>query len=104
MPIRSSNQAARTAGRITEKAITGLGRMRAKYAPATCNRKRELLDAKWEYFDLERRSWRIPTSKTGKARHVPLSAAMLSVLSQVPRWPGCSYVVPNQKTKKPFVQ
>ena len=26
MPIRSSTQAARTAGRITEKAITGLGR------------------------------------------------------------------------------
>ena len=66
-------------------------------------RKRELLDAKWEHFDLERRSWRIPTSKTGKARHVPLSAAMLSVLSQVPRWPGCSLVVPNPKTKQPYV-
>ena len=66
-------------------------------------RKRELLEAKWEHFDLERRSWRIPTSKTGKARHVPLSAAMLSVLSQVPRWNGCSYVVANPKTKRPYV-
>ena len=28
-------------------------------------RKRELLDAKWEHFDLERRSWRIPLSKSG---------------------------------------
>ena len=62
-----------------------------------------LLDAEWQHFDLERRSWRIPTSKTGKARHVPLSAAMLSVLSQVPRWNDCSYVVPNPKTKEPYV-
>jgi integrase len=68
-----------------------------------CNNARELLDAKWEHFDLEHRSWRTPTSKTGKARHVPLSAAMLSVLSQLPRWPGCSYVVPNPKTKLPYV-
>jgi integrase len=66
-------------------------------------RKRELLESKWEHFDLERRSWRIPTSKTGKARHVPLSAAMLSVLSQLPRWNDCSYVVPNPKTKQPYV-
>ena len=53
MPIRSSTKAVRFAGRITEKAITGLGRMRAKYAPATSK-----------------------TGKTGKARHVPLSAAI----------------------------
>jgi len=66
-------------------------------------RKRELLDAKWEHFDLERRSWRIPTSKTGKARHVPLSAAMLSVLAQLPRWKDCSFVAPNPKTKQPYV-
>ena len=36
-------------------------------------RKRELLNAKWQDFDLERRIWRIPISKSGKARHVPLS-------------------------------
>lgn len=66
-------------------------------------RKRELLDARWADFDLPRRTWRIPTTKTGKARHVPLSTAALSVLEQLPRWPGCSYVVPNPKTKEPYV-
>lgn len=66
-------------------------------------RKRELLEAKWEYFDLDRRTWRIPTSKTGKARHVPLSAAVVSVLGQLPRWEGCAYVVPNPKTREPYV-
>lgn len=67
------------------------------------NRKRELLDAKWEHFDLERRSWRIPLAKSGKARHVPLSHAALSVLAQLPRWEGCPYVIPNPKTRQPYV-
>ena len=66
-------------------------------------RKRELLDPKWEHFDLDRRLWRIPTAKNGKACHVPTSSAMLAVLAQVPRIEGCTYVVPNPKTKLPFV-
>jgi len=40
-------------------------------------RKRELLDAKWEHFDLERRNWRIPMSKNGKARNIPIFASNL---------------------------
>lgn len=66
-------------------------------------RKRELLDSQWDHFDLERRVWRIPLSKTGKARHVPLSADVIALLGQVPRWEGCPYVVPNPKTKQPYV-
>lgn len=65
-------------------------------------RKRELLDAKWEDFDLERRNWRIPMSKSGKARHVPLSTAVLDILKSLPRWDGCPYVVPNPQTHRPF--
>ena len=66
-------------------------------------RKRELLEAQWEHFDLERRSWRIPMSKSGKARYVPLSTPVLEVLAQLPRWPGCPYLVPNPKSREPFV-
>lgn len=66
-------------------------------------RKRELLEAQWEHFDLERRSWRIPMSKSGKARYVPLSTTVLEVLAQLPRWPGCPYLVPNPKSREPFV-
>ena len=65
-------------------------------------RKRELLDARWEHFDLEQRRWRIPTSKSGKPRHVPLSSVVLSVLAQIPRIEGCPFVVPNPKTKAPY--
>lgn len=67
-------------------------------------RKRELLDSRWKEFDLERRSWRVPMSKSGKARHVPLSKAAIEILNQLPRWEGCPYVVPNPDTKLPFVQ
>jgi integrase len=52
-------------------------------------RKRELLDAKWLDFDIERRTWRIPISKSGKARYVPLSEGALAVLSAIPHLPDC---------------
>jgi len=65
-------------------------------------RKRELLDAKWDQFDLDRADWRIPTSKTGKPRHVPLSDDAIAVLRSLPKPEGCPYVVPNPKTLKPF--
>jgi integrase len=42
-------------------------------------------------------------SKIGKPRHVALSGAVIELLAQVPRWAGCPYVVPNPKTKLPFV-
>lgn len=67
-------------------------------------RKRELLDAQWQDFDLDRRSWRIPMTKNGRPRHVPLSETVLQILAQLPRWEGCPYVVPNPKTLKPYVQ
>lgn len=65
-------------------------------------RKRELLDAHWEHFDLDRRIWNIPLSKSGKSRKVPLSEAAITVLGQVPRFGGCPYVLPNPQTLKPF--
>jgi integrase len=65
-------------------------------------RKRELLNAEWAHIDLERRSWRIPISKSGKARHVPLSDDVVSILNRLPRLDYCAYVVPNPKTQLPY--
>lgn len=65
-------------------------------------RKRELLDARWEHVDLSRRIWYIPMSKSGKARHVPISSAALAVLEALPRLRDCPYLLPNPKTQKPF--
>ncbi len=66
-------------------------------------RKRELLDSKWQDFDLERRLWRIPLPKSGKARHVPLSDGAVAVLESMPRLPECPYAFANPETGKPFV-
>jgi integrase len=64
-------------------------------------RKREVLDAKWEDFDLGRRAWRIPISKSGKARHVPLSDGALNVLASMPR--KVEWAFANPDTGKPYV-
>ena len=65
--------------------------------------KREVLDAPWEDFDLGRRAWRIPISKSGKARHVPLSDGALTLLATMPRKSDCKWAFANPKTGKPYV-
>jgi integrase len=64
-------------------------------------RKREVLDARWEDFDFERRSWRIHTTKLGKPRFVPMSDGVIALLELVPRY-ECDWVFPNKKTLKPY--
>lgn len=65
-------------------------------------RKREVLDCRWEDFDLERRQWRIPITKTGRPRFVPLSNGVLALLANVPHDENCPWVFANPKTKKPY--
>ena len=74
-------------------------------------RKREALDAKWADFDLTKCLWRIPISKSGKARHVPISDGVLQLLASVREvqmtWPAamlsCPWAFPNPQTGKPYV-
>ena len=66
-------------------------------------RKREVLDARWQDFDFERRLWRIPTTKAGKPRHVPLSDGVLSLLTTMPKNLKSDYVFANPETNKPYV-
>lgn len=63
----------------------------------------ELLHAEWSHLDLERRLWRIPQSKTGKARFVPLSKGAVDLIGELPRYDNCPYLIPNPKTKLPWV-
>jgi len=65
-------------------------------------RKREVLDARWEDFDYERRLWRIHTTKLGKPRFVPMSEGVINLLGSVPRH-DCDWAFPNPKTLKPYV-
>lgn len=73
-------------------------------------RKREVLDAYWTDFDLDQKLWRIALSKSGKARYVPLSDGVLTLLTQVREthagWPSgkreSPWVFPNPDTGKPY--
>lgn len=47
-------------------------------------RKSEILAARWENVDVERRILTVPLSKSGRARHIPLSDAALQVLAEIP--------------------
>ena len=65
-------------------------------------RKREVLDAKWEEFDLERKQWRVSITKAGKPRYIPLSDGVLQMLSTMPH-DDSKWIFPNPKTRKPYV-
>ena len=71
-------------------------------------RRREALDARWQYINLENGTWTIPITKSGKPRHVPLSNQAVSVLteaktaaSRLMRTPS-QWVFPNPKTGKNY--
>lgn len=63
-------------------------------------RKSELLQARWEHVDLGRRSWFIPDSKTGRARHVPLSSEAVRVFEGIPH--VSEHVFANPRTGRAY--
>jgi len=76
------------------------------YLLYTGARKREVLDARWADVDIEQKSWRIPKTKSGKVRHVPLSNGAVKVLAEVKEKYGkhaFTFIFANEKTGLPFV-
>ena len=68
-------------------------------------RKREVLDAQWSDVDMDQKLWRIPKTKSGKIRHVPLSTEAVKVLRelQLEAMADSPYIFCNPETGKPFV-
>ena len=60
-------------------------------------RKNEIQKARWSWFDLERGILNLPNSKGG-SRPVPLNAAALAVLADLPRLEGS----PGRDPRRPF--
>lgn len=68
-------------------------------------RKREALDAKWQDVDWRQKLWRIPKTKSGKVRHVPLSSGALKLLQALKKHadPTIEHIFANPRTGLPFV-
>jgi integrase len=64
-------------------------------------RKTEVLTARWSDIDFERKFWRIPISKNGRARHVPLSAAAVALLQSIPNKSN-ALIFANPETDKAY--
>ena len=65
-------------------------------------RKSEILKARWENIRLDLRLLIVPLSKSGKARHILLSDAALSVLHAIPRTSGNPWLFPGHAPGKPL--
>lgn len=59
-------------------------------------RKSELLQARWSEIDRDRAELRIADTKAGRTHYIPLSAAALVLLDQIPREPGNPYILPGR--------
>ncbi|HKX77715.1 MAG TPA: site-specific integrase [Novosphingobium sp.] len=65
-------------------------------------RRNEILQARWEHVDLERRALFIPDTKTGVPRHVPLSQPALDLIGKLRKFDKCPWLLPNPKTRAPY--
>lgn len=96
----STDEAQRLYGAVTNSASPML-----KYIVPmlilTGARRREVLDAQWNDFDFDTMMWRIPMTKSGKPRHIPLSDGVIRLLRSIPKT-NSSYVFANPNTLKPY--
>ena len=68
-------------------------------------RKSEIIEAKWEEIDFERRLLTVPVarSKSKRPRHIPLSDAAIALIRSLPRQDDMPWVFFNPRTRKPPV-
>jgi integrase len=57
----------------------------------------ELLSTRWENVKVDQRSLYIPTSKTGRSRHVPLARAAVAIIERLPHAEGAVFLFPSPK-------
>lgn len=56
-----------------------------RFALESAMRRGEMLDLRWEYVNLAKRTAFIPLTKNGESRTVPLSLMAIEILAQLPR-------------------
>jgi len=60
---------------------------------ATGARRGQAQGARWEHLDFGSRPWVVPISKSGRRRHIPLSAAACAILGRLRGGSVCRYSV-----------
>lgn len=67
-------------------------------------RRSELLGARREYIDWERRELRLPDTKAGRPHYLPLSAPAMAILRSLPTEEGNPFLFPGQRPGRPLVE
>jgi integrase len=62
----------------------------------------EILHMRWDHVDLMEGIWQVHVAGGETMRELRLTLAALKLLSELPRFEDCCYVVPNPATKKPY--
>lgn len=65
-------------------------------------RKQEIMHARWEHVDIDRRILTVPISKSGQPRYIPLSDGALEILANIDRKSDIPWLFFNEKTGKPL--
>lgn len=75
-----------------------------EFAILTAARTSEVLNARWEEFDLDAKVWSIPGErmKAGKDHRVPLSEAAMTVLARMVEVRQGAFVFPGQRKERPL--
>ncbi len=59
----------------------------------------ELLNARWDDFDLDQGIWKLPETKAGRTQYIPLPSPLVILLRTLPR--AGDYVIPGRYPGKP---
>lgn len=65
-------------------------------------RKSEILKARWEFLDCERRILTVPCSKSGKQRFIYLSEEATRLFRSIKSRDGCPWILPDRNPQKPL--
>ncbi len=65
-------------------------------------RLHELMAAQWDDIDQLTRLWTVHASGNTPLRQIPLTASVMDVLKQLPRFEDCAAVIVNPRTRKPY--
>jgi integrase len=71
-------------------------------ALATGARRGEVMRAEWDHIDLDKATWLIPETKSGKPLLVPLCSFLVDYLTELRSTATTRYVCPSPRTGKPY--